>query len=239
MDRFDKDDEIIVDAEFSESNSNLFNDESINGKPLYYTCKQVAQIVGENESTIRYWAKAFEPILKIEVSNMVKKYTKTNIENLLFIRKLLKEDGLTVKQAFDYCSKKGFNSEEGLIDTGMPLAIKTFTKAVMVEMNKRFDTIQEEMNKNNELQKESFSKIIKTMIEIEPNLKDSLSQAIDQVMTDKMNDIDDSLKNIKDELNFTKDELVTNLRDILNEKHKIEESNKANKKGFFNRLFKR
>ena len=229
MDNLGKDNEPIIDAEFRETNSDLFNDENINGKPLYYTCKQVAQIVEENESTIRYWAKVFEPILKIEVSNMTKKYTKTNIENLLFIKKLLKEDNMTVKQTLEYCSKKGFNNDEGLIDTSKPLAIKVFTKAMTEEFNGKFDYIQGILLQ----QQQTINNLTQIIINNNIELSNSICRTIDEVVSDKLDEHFDSLEQkITKEMNDKTDRL----RELMNERKEAERI-KENNKGFFKKLF--
>ena len=47
---------------------------------LYYSIKEVAEEVGVNESTLRYWEKEF-PFLKPKVtSNKVRQYTEKDIE---------------------------------------------------------------------------------------------------------------------------------------------------------------
>ena len=229
MDRFNEINN-IVDVEFDEANSELLNDENINGKPLYYTCKQVAQIVGENESAIRYWAKVFEPILKIEVSNMTKKYTKTNIENLMFIKKLLKEDGMTVKQTLEYCSSKGFNTEEGLVDVSNPLAIKTFVEAMTVEVDKKFDLMQSNIIKQ---QQEMIDNLTQIIADNNIKVSESLCKTVDEVVSDKM---DGYFNSLQEELAITREtnEKIDKIRESM-ESRKIENE----KKGLFSRLFKK
>lgn len=232
MDRFDNEDN-VVDVEFDEVNSELFNNDTINGKPLYYTCKQVAQVVNENESTIRYWAKVFEPILNIEVSNMTKKYTKTNIENLMFIKKLLKEDNMTVKQTLEYCSKKGFNNEEGLIDTSNPLAIKTFTEAITVEIDKKLNGMQCNIIKQ---QQEMIDNLTKMILDNNSKLSDNLCRTIDEVVSDKMDGYFDSLQ---EELSITREtnEKIDKLRESMDAR-KEENELKNHKRGLFSKWFK-
>lgn len=228
MDRFNNDENVVIETDFTEVNSDLFNDENINGRPLYYTCKQVAQIIGENESTVRYWAKVFEPILKIEVSNMTKKYTKTNIENLLFIKKLLKEDGMTVKQTLEYCSSKGFNTEEGLIDVGNPLAIKTFIEAMTVEIDKKFDLMQSNIIKQ---QQEMIENLTQTITDNNIKVSENLCKTVDEVVSDKM---DGYFNSLQSELAITKeiDEKAERLIEMMtNGDYQIR------KKGIFSKFF--
>lgn len=218
---------IIIDTDFSEVNSELNNDNNINKKPLYYTCKQVSQIVEETESTIRYWAKAFESILNIEVSNMVKRYTKTDIENLLFIKKL-KEDGMTIKQIYDYCSEKGFNQEEKLVDTSNPLAIQIFIKALTVEIDEKFKQMYGDIITNQQQLVENLTQ------EIENNnaeLNESIARTVDEVVTDKMDEYFESI-NRELAINRETNEKIDKIRESM-ESRRIEND----KKGLFSRLF--
>lgn len=194
MDKFNE--ENIIDTNYEEViDESLFEtDVNINREPLYYNCMQVAKILDEPDSKIRYWSKMFQPLLNIPISNNNRKYTKGNIENLMFIRKLLKEDGLTVKQAYDFCSQKGFDSKLGL-DTGNPLAVKTFISGLTDEMDKKFIEMQNITIKQQQVMIDSLKEIILENNKI-------LENRIDEVVSDKMNGYFDSLQN---ELTITKD----------------------------------
>jgi len=198
LDKFNE--ENIIDTNYEEIiDESLFEtDININREPLYYNCMQVAKILDEPDSKIRYWSKMFQPLLNIPISNNNRKYTKSNIENLMFIRKLLKEDGLTVKQAYDYCSQKGFDSEVGL-DTGNPLAVKTFISGLTDEMDKKFIEMQNTTIKQQQDLIESLKEII---IQNNIALKNNIVNTVDEVISDKMNGYFDSLQN---ELSLTQD----------------------------------
>lgn len=219
MDKFNE--ENIIDTNYEEIiDEGLFEtDININREPLYYNCMQVAKILDEPDSKIRYWSKMFQPLLNIPISNNNRKYTKSNIENLMFIRKLLKEDGLTVKQAYDYCSQKGFNNEIGL-DTGNPLAIKTFISGLTDEMDKKFIEMQNITIK----QQQDMINILQNIIK-ENNiaLKEGIINTIDEVVSDKMNGYFDSLQNelsITQETNRRVEENLDNNNKIISENTK-------------------
>ena len=42
------------------NHNNPLNDRIIRGKPLFYTTGQVAEQIGEPDSTIRYWCDEFD-----------------------------------------------------------------------------------------------------------------------------------------------------------------------------------
>lgn len=237
--------DVIIDAEYKEfsgDNAEL-NKEEIRKEPLYYTGKQVGQILGEKESTVRYWATQFSSILNIKVSNMVRRYTKTDIENLLFIKKLLKEDNMTIKQALEYCTKEGFSNEEGLLDTSNPLAIKTFTRAMSTEIDAKMNKMKDEIIEQQKIMIEQLTNLIQSKNE---DLAGKISLAVDEVITEKMEEVIADNKKMKDSLDminkniesYTKDaEMVNSLQQKLIEKQ--EKYMEEKKEGFFSKFFKK
>ena len=163
---------------------------------------------------------------------MTRKYTKTNIENLMFIQKLLRQDHLTIEQVKSYCSEKGFNSEEGLVDGSNPLAIQTFISAMTVEFDKKVTEMQNNIIKQ---QQDMIEKLQSIIILSNEQLKQEVSLTVDEVMTEKMNDF-------KEE--FTK-EIIENNRiaqqsnDLLlkMEQRKRESEEQNQHQGFFGRIF--
>ena len=76
---------------------------------LYYSIKEVAEEVGVNESTLRYWEKEF-PFLKPKVtSNKVRQYTEKDIE---VIYSLIKVKGLKIAAARKYLSQNRTGAEK-------------------------------------------------------------------------------------------------------------------------------
>lgn len=64
------------------------------------TVKEVAQIMQEEESTIRYWEKEFQEFLNIKVNKGVRKrYTSQNLEMFIKISELLHREMYTIKGA--------------------------------------------------------------------------------------------------------------------------------------------
>lgn len=239
----DKSKRDIIDVQFTEVNEELLENKNINKEPLYYNCMQVAQIVDEPDSTIRYWSKVFQPLLQIQTSNNVRKYTKTNIENLLFIKKLLKDDGLTVKQALEYCSEKGFDNETGLIDTSNPLAVQTFISAMTEEMNKKILDMQNSIIKQ---QQNMIDNLNKMLIEREDQLKESISITIDDVISDKMEQIsenmNDKLDSIQKEIAVTRDlnEKMDFMKNAMEERKKENQlATNTEKEHWWSKLFKK
>ena len=67
---------------------------------LYYSIKEVAEMFGLNESTLRFWESEF-PYLKPKTAgpNKVRQYTEKDIEQVRLIHNLVKERGFRIAAA--------------------------------------------------------------------------------------------------------------------------------------------
>ncbi len=66
---------------------------------LYYSIKEVAEMIGVNESLLRYWEKEF-PVLKPKTgANRVRQYTEKDIEEIKIIYNLVKVRGFKISAA--------------------------------------------------------------------------------------------------------------------------------------------
>jgi DNA-binding transcriptional MerR regulator len=186
LNNFNDDKNHIIDADFEEiDKDDLLQYKNINKEPLYYTRNQVAKMLNVKESTVSYWSKEFQPLLKLKIINMIRRYTKQDVQNLMFIQRLLKEDGLTVQQAFDYCSEKGFDNEKGLIDQQNPLAVQTFISAMTVEFDKKVAEMQNGIIAQQQQMINSLQQIILTSNE---DLRKEINLTVDETITEKMNE---------------------------------------------------
>lgn len=67
---------------------------------LYYSIKEVAQLLGVNESTLRYWEKEFPQLKpKTQALNKVRQYTAEDMELLKTIYNLVKVRGFKLAAA--------------------------------------------------------------------------------------------------------------------------------------------
>ena len=70
---------------------------------LYYSIKEVAQLIGVSESTLRYWETEFPGIRPRTVSSTkVRQYTDKDVEQLKVIYNLLKVRGFKIAAARKY-----------------------------------------------------------------------------------------------------------------------------------------
>ena len=234
LDSFNKDNEDnIIDVDYSDAIKEELK-RTINGEPLFFTTTQVADMIGVESSCIRFWGKRFENLLDIEVSNRNRQFKRVDIEKLKFIKKLSREDGLTLQQIEDYCTTKGFdmdNIEKSVIDSSNPLAIQTFITAVTMEMDKKLAIFSEELlNKIKEQQNINFT----MQEELNEKLQETIAITVDDIVSEKL---DSALTNFKsyvdskEQENKSRDlemldmlkhnmELTKLLQDVESQKHK-------------------
>lgn len=66
---------------------------------IYYSIKEVSEMIGVNESTLRFWEKEFPRLKPKKGSRGIRKYQTEDIELIKQIYFLLKEQGLTLPGA--------------------------------------------------------------------------------------------------------------------------------------------
>ena len=204
----------MEDKEFIDVNY-IETDEVETTLPKYFTTGQVATILGVTDSTLRFWCRKFSPKLNIKKIGSHRRFTKENIKDLQYIKKLLKEDGLMISQA-----KEVFNKDENAImeqvNEGEPLAIQALATAIGLEVEECLNEFKQELI---EQQQEELK-----------NIKSEISKTIQEENKKIFNAIDEK-------------ELEAKNRDIEmidKLKYSMEEIKKSNqKKGFFARLFNR
>ncbi len=104
---------------------------------LYYSIKEVAEMVGVNESTLRYWEKEF-PFLKPKVSgNKVRQYTDKDIEQVKLIYNLIKVKGLKIAAARKYLNQNRTGAEK----TSDVLDTLISVRDELKELKKQLDTL--------------------------------------------------------------------------------------------------
>ncbi|QPW62045.1 MerR family transcriptional regulator [Clostridium botulinum] len=224
---------------------------------LTYKTPEVAEILNENESTIRYWCDCFSDYIHIEREGRNRKFTKENIDDLAYTRDLLKKERLTIKQAqkrWEDLKRNPSSStkvasireipsqNEDILNEQALLKLeeikKQFLKDISIQIN---NTISEQLsvalNSHNEALERTQSE-----------LKDYISATIEDKLEANMDNlkahINTATENTNKEIEkvYNKDiELVNNLKKHMEERRKQnEEQNKEqDKKGFFRKLFKR
>ena len=66
---------------------------------LYYSIREVAEMVGLPEHTLRFWEKEISSLKPKKTSGGARQYTKQDVELVRLIHHLVKDQGLTIKAA--------------------------------------------------------------------------------------------------------------------------------------------
>lgn len=105
---------------------------------LYYSIKEVAQMFGINESTLRYWETEFPNLRPKTVgSNKVRQYTDANVEDIRIIYNLVKVRGFKLSAASKMLSsnRKGVETSSEILDTLLSV------RDELQELRKQLDVI--------------------------------------------------------------------------------------------------
>mgnify|MGYP002621949466 CR=1 FL=1 len=80
---------------------------------LFYSIGEVAELMGETDSTIRYWEKSFSQIRPRRDANGNRRFTPKDIGDLRIVHYLLRECGMTVDGARQRLSEAIKNNKHG------------------------------------------------------------------------------------------------------------------------------
>jgi len=72
------------------------DEEKTNRGKLYYSIGEVARMLGEQTSAVRYWEKEFEILKPRKNKKGNRLFTADDVENIKLIHYLLKEKGMTI-----------------------------------------------------------------------------------------------------------------------------------------------
>ncbi len=82
----------------------------------FFTISKTAEIIGVQSHVLRFWEKKFSSINPKKSLSGRRFYSSNDIEKLLKIKKLLYEDGFTIKGAVSMIDKKNQQNEEIVVD---------------------------------------------------------------------------------------------------------------------------
>lgn len=181
---------------------------------IYYTAVQVAEILGETDSTIRSWCKdsALGEVLNIKKVNGRNKFTKRDIEKLKFVKEL-RDRNYSISQTREYISKQGFEYGEydsGLVDPRDPLGfealsirlaqkqneeLQQFKKDILTEMNKFMYVVMEEQKNYLQGVTDELSISLESKIEKMNNISEHILENTKNKLDEFAKNIDSNLKN--------------------------------------------
>lgn len=104
---------------------------------LYYSIGEVAEMVGENDSTLRFWEREFSQLSPKKVRG-IRQYTAADIEIVRLIHSLVKGRGLKIAAARELLKK----NKEGVQQTSEVVERLRAIRAELVIMKENLGTIE-------------------------------------------------------------------------------------------------
>ena len=92
----------------------------------FFTISKTAEIIGVQSHVLRFWEKKFSSINPKKSLSGRRFYSSSDIESLLMIKKLLYEDGFTIKGAVSFVDKKDQKHSKNIDDP----SLKKLTKSI-------------------------------------------------------------------------------------------------------------
>jgi DNA-binding transcriptional MerR regulator len=89
-------------------------------KQVYYTIGQVSNISELPQSVLRYWETVIDALNPLKSSGGTRQYSESDIELVLKIKKLLYDDGFTIKGANKHISDAFKGTEKGTASEQIP-----------------------------------------------------------------------------------------------------------------------
>ncbi|NFV48065.1 MerR family transcriptional regulator [Clostridium botulinum] len=222
-------------------------------KELTYTTSEVAEILNENESTIRYWCDCFSDYIHIEREGRNRKFTKSNIDDLAFTKELLKKERLTIKQAqkrwehiktqpsqnTKIISTKETTSQENVLNEQALLKLEEIKKQFLNDISTQINnTISQQLSTALNAHSEALEQ---TKVELKDYISATIEDKLEANTSNLKAHIDATTENTNKQIRqiYDKDvELANHLKKQM-EKRRQQNEEQNNKKGFFGKLFKR
>lgn len=134
------------------------------GDILYYSIGQVAALLEQEDSSIRYYTNVFDNILKIEIGDKELMYTNKDIDKLEFLI-TLKNKGMTIKEIQRYCEELPLDTEDFVqVKEKSSISIKEILSTIIESENEQINNLKEyltnKIDESNELSIKKIAKLI-------------------------------------------------------------------------------
>lgn len=103
----------------------------------FYSIGEVAQLIGESETLLRYWEKVFPSINPRKSGRNVRQYTKEDIEEIRLVHNLVKVRGMKLEAARDAIRK----NREGVAGVSQVMDKLLEIRAELVSIKKELDDL--------------------------------------------------------------------------------------------------
>lgn len=189
------------------------------GDILSYSISQVAALLGEEDSNIRYYTNIFDNILKIEISDKELRYTNKDIDKLEFLINL-KNKGMTIKEVQNYCEELPLDIEDLIeVKENNSISAKEIISTIVELEDKQIDNLKEHLN--NKIDESNEFCIQKLLEVIEKKQNSHLDSFKDQIVNEIKEYIDCKLdmesKITKEYIDYKLDMQSKVTKDLCNE----------------------
>lgn len=157
------------------------NDE--NFTPKFYNTSQTATKLNLTDSAVRFYCTKFKDFLNIEIEGNRRRFKKEDIEKLSYIKKLLDENGYTIKQVNEYLSKENISKT----NTNSDSQIDEIVSKLIEKFDKSLNKVKDELLQAIDIK-------FKELIDIENKNKNELIEFISAYLEKKL---DDKLNEVK------------------------------------------
>lgn len=171
---------------------------------IKYTASQVSRLyTGMTVSKVRYYMKMFEPILDLDYSNKMRRFTKNS---LIYFDTIIKfrNDGMTIQQISDLYNKENTDNTS-FIENDYQLKTDITSKSIIIQI----ETLL--YNMKDVIVKEIMSQIA----DINSELKEDIVVTVDELISDKLKSID-NIENILTNKNYNMDLYMDKIQDKFN-----------------------
>lgn len=185
------------------------------GEILYYSIDQVADLLNENISNIKYYTNIFDDLLKIEIVDKDLHYTNNDVDKLEFLIKL-KNRGMSPKEIQAYYNKLPLNDTEVQHLESNLLSVEELIDSVKEEQQIQFDNFKVQLindiqNANSLYLQNITSTIIEAQNKSLNEFKQDLSKEIKEYLNSKFDNVNEININLHDKL-------IANTTEFMSEK---------------------
>lgn len=232
-------------------------DRVIRGEPEYFTTGQVAEQIGEPDSTIRFWCDEFDEFLKIEKtgsSGRRRQFTRIDIKRIEYIRYLLKEENLSIRQVKEFLSTPEAEKMLPIAKEKEQIMIEALANAVSSLVEDVFDRklaqIEEMLLHSAEVQAkaqekfkaEIINEVTKTVTKElrtgQEGIKNTVSQTVREENREYIKQVMETKHAVRKHLDEAERASLERDKKLIEEMRKrLEKKPEEQPKGFFSRLF--
>lgn len=180
---------VDIDSDFE--GEEYQNDRVIRGEPLYYTTGQVAEKIGEPDSTIRYWCDEFDEFLKIKKTGPTgtrRQFTKIDIKRIEYIKYLLKDENLSIKQVKEFLSTPEAEKMLPVAKEKEQIMIEAFANTISSLVEKAIDEKIKQIE-------DMFVLAGKAYKESQEKFKEEIMKEVSATLSEELNDGHEKIKN--------------------------------------------